>query len=313
MRALQITQPYEFKIVEAPVPECGKDEVLIRLEYAAICNQNDCKIFYGQYGDLFQYPCDPGVYGHEGCGIVMEKGGTATGIEVGDRVAMMLEDGPALYSEYVLRNADKVAKVDKKISPENAALIEIFGCAHHCVEIAGDITGKEIVVSGVGPAGLAIIQMLKLKNPGKITALDFIGNRLEMAEKYGAERLVDATDISALNALKEEGADLVIDAAGTPQSIQNAFDITRKDLLIFGFTNEEFEVNQSEWFQKEMTIKNSRALSIDDLKAAAKLLEENKIDAASLISGIMSFEEYDKAVEKIAKKQALKILLKWDD
>jgi 2-desacetyl-2-hydroxyethyl bacteriochlorophyllide A dehydrogenase len=313
MRALQITQPYKFKIIDAPVPAYGEDEVLIRLEYAAICNQNDCKIFYRQYGKLFQYPCDPGVYGHEGCGIVIEKGESVNGIEIGDRIAMMLEGGPALYSEYVLRKADKVAKVDKKISPENAALIEIFGCAHHCVKIAGDISGKEIVVSGLGPAGLAIIQMLKLKNPGKIIALDFLHDRLKMARKFRAERLVDAKDISALNALKEEGADLVIDAAGTPESIQNAFDLTRKDVLIFGFTNERFEIDQSQWFQKEMTIKNSRTLNIDDLNTAAKLLEENKIDAAGLISGIMSFEEYDQAVEKIAKKQALKILLKWND
>lgn len=313
MKALQITQPYEFKIIDAPVPACGKDEVLIKLEYAAICNQNDCKIFYGQYGDLFQYPCEPGVYGHEGCGVVVEKGESANGIAVGDRVAMMLEGGPALYSEYVLRKADKVAKVDKKVLSENAALIEIFGCAHHCMEIAGNITDKEIVVSGLGPAGLAIIQMLKLKNPGRITALDFLQDRLEMGEKYGAERLADAKNLSALNVLKEEGADLVIDAAGTPESIRNAFDITRKDVLIFGFTNEKFEVDQSQWFQKEMTIKNSRKLNINDLKAAAKLLEEGEINASGLISGIMLFEEYDKAVEKIAKKQALKILLKWND
>lgn len=313
MRALQITQPYEFKIIEAPVPECGKDEVLIKLEYAAICNQNDCKIFYGQYGDLFQYPCAPGVYGHEGCGIVVEKGESANEIAVGDLAAMMLEGGPALYSEYVLRKADKVAKVDKKILPENAALLEIFGCARHCVEIAGNLTGKDIVVSGLGPAGLAIIQMLKLKGPEKITAVDFLKERLEMAKNFGAERLVDAKDTSALNALKEDGADLVIDAAGTPGSIQNAFEITKKDVIIFGFTNEKFEVDQSQWFQKEMTIKNSRALTINDLKVAARLQEEEKIDAAGLISGIMPFEEYDKAVEKISKKEALKILLKWDD
>ena len=117
--------------------------------------------------------------------------------------------------------------------------------------------------------------------------------------------------VFGLDELVQEGADLVIDATGVPQSILNSFEITRKEVVIFGFTNQPFLVDQSRWFQKEMVIKNSKVQTINDLQAVARLLEEGKIQTKSYISGIMSFEEYDKAVEKVYKKEAIKILLEW--
>ena len=60
-----------------------------------------------------------------------------------------------------------------------------------------------------------------------------------------------------------------------------------------------------------MVIKNSKVQTINDLKAVAHLLEEGKIQTKSFINGIMSFEDYDKAVEKVYKKEAIKILLEW--
>ena len=50
MKALQIVKPREFRIVDLEKPRPRDDEVIVRLEYAAICNQNDYKIFYGLYG-----------------------------------------------------------------------------------------------------------------------------------------------------------------------------------------------------------------------------------------------------------------------
>jgi 2-desacetyl-2-hydroxyethyl bacteriochlorophyllide A dehydrogenase len=311
MRALQILKPREFKIVDIPHPARGDDEIVVKLEFAAVCNQNDYKIFYGLYGDLIKYPCDPGVYGHEGAGVVAEKGKNVKNLEIGDRVVMMLDGGPMLYSEYVLRKADSVALIDKKIPAEQAAALELFGCARHCVKIAGDVKGKVLAVNGLGPAGLAITQLLKLKRPKSIIGVDISAERLKLAGKFGADKLVNSSNPAELENLIKEGADLVVDATGVPKAILNSFEITRKEVVIFGFTNEKFEVDQSKWFHKEMVIKNSKVQTLDDLKDVVKLLEDGKIKLDGFISGVMSFDEYDKAVEKVYKKEAVKLLLKW--
>lgn len=311
MKALQIVKPREFRIVDLEKPIPQDDEVVVKLEYAAVCNQNDYKIFYGLYGDLIEYPCDPGVYGHEGVGIVVEVGAGVQNLKEGDRVVMMLEGGPMLYREYVERKADSVVLISKKVPAEEAAPIELFGCAHHCLEIAGDLSDKRVALCGLGPAGLAILSLIMLAPPKEIIGVEISEARANAARELGVKNIVNPTVKEKLDELIQEGADLVIDATGVPQSILNSFEITRKEVVIFGFTNQPFEVDQSRWFQKEMVIKNSKVQTIDDLRAVVRLLEEGKIQTRSFISGIMSFEEYDKAVEKVYKKEAIKILLKW--
>ena len=311
MKALQIVKPHEFRIVDLEKPKPQDDEVVVKLEYAAVCNQNDYKIFYGLYGDLIKYPCDPGVYGHEGVGIVVEAGTCVQRLKEGDRVVMMLEGGPMLYREYVERKADTVVLISKKVPAEEAAPIELFGCAHHCLGIAGDLNGKRVALCGLGPAGLAILSLMMLTPPEEIVGVEISAERAEAARELGLKSIVNPSVKEELDELVQEGADLVIDATGVPQSILNSFEITRKEVIIFGFTNQPFEVDQSKWFQKEMVIKNSKVQTIDDLQAVVRLLEEGKIQTRSFISGIMSFEEYDKAVEKVYKKEAIKILLKW--
>ena len=312
MKALQIVQPREFRIVELPRPTAEADEVVVQVEYAAMCNQNDTKIFYGMYGDLIKYPCDPGVYGHEGVGIVTEVGAEVKDLSEGDRVLLMLDGGPMIYREYVERKADTVVRIDKKVSAEEAAPVELFGCAHHCMGIAGNLSGKTVALSGLGPAGLAILQLMKAVNmPKEIVGVEISEARAKAGREMGISRIVNPSVKEEMEALVAEGADVVIDATGAPQGILNAFEITRREVVIFGFTNEPFEVDQSKWFMKEMVIKNSKVQTIEDLRAVARLLEAGRIQTKPFITDIMSYEEYDKAVERLYKKEAIKILLAW--
>ena len=311
MKALQIVKPNVFRIVELEKPAAGDDEVVIRMEYASICNQNDTKLFSGLYGDLIKYPCDPGVYGHEGCGIVVEAGKDVTDLAEGDRVLVMGEGGPMCYREYVERKADTVAKIDNALPAEECAVLELFGCAHHCMDVTGDVTGKKVAVSGLGPAGLAILQLLAMKSPAEIVGIDLAASRRDAARKLGVKKLYDSADPKQFKQLLDEKIDVVIDATGVPKAMLNAFEITRHEVVIFGFTNEPFEVDQSKWFQKELVIRNSKVQSIDDLRAVARLMEAGKIHTADMISGVMPYGQYAEAVEKVYRKEAIKILLTW--
>lgn len=312
MQALQISHPRAFQIVDLPPCRPAPDEVVIELEYAAICNQNDAKIFYGEYGDLISYPCAPGVYGHEGCGLITELGRDVTDFDTGDRVVLMLDGGPMLYRESVTRKAGSVARIDRSIPAQQAAILELFGCAHHCVQLTGDLQGKTVGISGLGPAGLALLQLLRLHGPGEIVGVEIAPGRAQAAERAGLARVVSPEDTEAFAALVDEGLDVVFDTTGCPSGILNAFELTRKEVMVFGFTNTPFAVDQSKWFQKEMVIRNSRNQTVEDLRAVVALLEQGRIETGSFVSDIMPFSAYDKAVERVRDKEAIKVLLSWN-
>ena len=312
MKALQIVKPREFRIVILDDPSPAPDEVVVHMEFAAMCNQNDTKIFYGLYGDLIKYPCDPGVYGHEGVGIVTAVGTDVRDLAEGDRVLVMGEGGPMCYMEYVTRNHGTVAKISRDLPAGECAVLELFGCAHHCMDVTGDVTGRKLGVMGLGPAGLAILQMLMLRDPAEIIGMDLDANRRGAAEALGVKRTFDPSDAAQFKQLVDEKIDVIIDATGVPEAMLNSFEITAHEVVIFGFTNKPFTVDQSKWFQKELVIRNSKVQSIDDLRAVARLLEAGKIRTKDLITGVMPYEQYAEAVERLYKQEAIKILLTWD-
>ncbi|OGS21240.1 MAG: hypothetical protein A2252_06105 [Elusimicrobia bacterium RIFOXYA2_FULL_39_19] len=305
MKALQIIKPKIFKIVEVSKPKPKKGEVLIKLEYTAICNQNDYKIFYGLYGNLFKYPCAPGVYGHEGVGTVVEKGSAVKLLKIRDRVVMTIEGGPMLYMEYVTRKAAGVVKISKNVPAQEAAVLELFSCARHCVKLLGDLKDKKIAVIGLGPAGLAICRLLSLQKTGGLTGIEIDEKRIRNANKMGIKRVLKPA------ALKNDKFSVVIDTTGSPEAMKYSFELAQKEVMFFGFTDKKFEVNPAQWFEKELVIRNSRRQSLSDLKEVVKLAEQGKLKVKDFVSGVFSFEDYDKAVALVYKKSAVKVLLRW--
>jgi len=44
----------------------------------------------------------------------------------------------------------------------------------------------------------------------------------------------------------------------------------------------------------------------------AALLDEGRIDTRPVVTGVMNFTEYRDAIEKVARREAIKIALRWD-
>lgn len=311
MKALRILAPREFEIGEVERPAPGPGQLLVKLIYAAICNQNDYKFFYGMYPGV-EYPMPWGQFGHEGVGEVVAVGDGVEGYEAGDRVVLTGDGGgPNLYQEYVVRDASWVAKVPKERPMEEAAVLELFGCAYHALERSARLSGQQVAILGMGPAGLCLTQLARLRAPGSLVAVDLDSARLEAALNFGATEVVDASQPGQLEALCDRGVDIAIDCTGVPASVKNAMRMSRSEVTIFGFSMEPFEVIQSEWFHKELVIRNTRIMTPPDLRAVVSLWRNGLIDSRPLISGKVSFAQYDRAVESVYKREAVKILLEW--
>jgi len=335
MRALRITAPGRFEVVEVEKPTCGDDQVLIRMRYSALCNQSDSKVFRARAGGLEwllpsltgqpgvgdrllqflklhrgeHFPMEPGFPGHEGSGVVEGVGGGVSDLSIGDHVTLTGIGGPPLHQQYVTRNAGTAIRVSDAVPLEQAAVLELYGCVHHCVSKLDDWQGRTVAVAGVGPAGLCAIQLVGLLRPAQLIALDLSPPRLQRAREQGATDTVDAGDTLAVAELMREGVEVVVDCTGSGESLRRSFAMSRDEVLIFGYTDVPFMADESVWFRNELTIRASRILGLDDLCAVVSLVEAGELHPRALITHSLTLDRYDEAVRLVECKEAIKVLI----
>jgi S-(hydroxymethyl)mycothiol dehydrogenase len=150
---------------------------------------------------------------------------------------MTLADGtelsPALgigaFVEKTLVHAGQCTKVDPAAPPAVAGLL---GCGvmaglGAAINTGGVTRGDSVAVIGCGGVGAAAVAGSRLAGATRIVAVDVDPRKLATARELGATHTVDARDADVVEAIREHtggfGADVVIDAVGTPQTWTQAF------------------------------------------------------------------------------------------
>jgi L-iditol 2-dehydrogenase len=166
-------------------------------------------------------------------------------------VNMTSADSPHLlggWAEKIYVNAEKfwVYKVPEEVKPEVAVLSEPMAVSSRAIERAyapglptfgeGFGVGQSVVVQGAGAIGLLAIATAKLGGAGKIISVDMVDERLVMAEKLGADHIIDIKQHQSSEARVKEvqrltnglGGDVVIEAVGVPTAVPEGIDMTRR-------------------------------------------------------------------------------------
>jgi len=335
MRSLQITGPSEFRLIDTAAPPCGADDVLIEIKACTICNQHDAAVFEGRpQGGPRAYPLEPGFPGHEGAGVVVQAGKNVTDLAVGDRVATTGIGGPPLYSEYVTRRAGTAVKFPDSIEFARAAPLELFGCVHRAFTLTRSVKDLRVGVVGLGPAGQAAVALARACGAAEVVGFDLDAPRRAKALEMGASAVVDGAlfaaaheavkrrlggaggldeaQQAAIEAVKANQCEIVFECSGNPRSMEASFLLAGKDLTIFGYTDQPVEVLPAVWFQKELAIKSSKILRIDDLRRVAELLAEGRIDTGPIVTHMMGFSQYAAAIERVKRREAIKVALTWE-
>ena len=150
---------------------------------------------------------------------------------------MTLEDGttlsPALgigaFAEKTLVAAGQCTKVDPAAKPEVAGLL---GCGvmaglGAAINTAPVTRGDSVAVIGCGGVGDAAILGAGLNGARTIIAVDIDPRKLEWARQFGATHVINSRETDPVAAIQEltggNGADVVIEAIGRPETYQQAF------------------------------------------------------------------------------------------
>jgi L-iditol 2-dehydrogenase len=228
VRALRFYGPGDVRVEDVPLPEPGPGEVLVAVEAALTCG-TDAKAFRRGHPVLLREL--PSPFGHEFAGVDVATGRRVVApnsAPCGECAACMrgaetlcerlqpLLNGA--YAEYVLvpeRIASRnLLPIPERLPAEIAALVEPLACCLHAIERARIEAGQTVAVVGVGPTGLMLCAAAADAG-ANVVAVGSRPERRAVAPEFGAE-VQDG-----------RGADVVIEAAGTPEAWRDAVELVR--------------------------------------------------------------------------------------
>src|SRR5579871_1798845 len=204
----------EIVVDTMPEPKPGSGQVLVKSLACGICGSDlHARKHAHRMADVARMvgrkPMDLSrdvVFGHEFCCEIVDHGpATERKFKPGTRVcsipALLAPQGPqgigysndniGAYAEAMLLSEALLLEVPNGLPPQHAALTEPLAVGVHAVAKA-NIVGNEVpLVIGCGPVGLAVIAALKIKGLHPIVAADYSPARRAMAEKLGADVVLD--------------------------------------------------------------------------------------------------------------------------
>ncbi len=330
MRAVVLHGKESAVLEDVPIRSAGSGEVRIRVERALTCG-TDVKVF--RRGHHARMITPPAVFGHEFAGVIEEVGPKVTNWHVGDRVVAAnsapcnrcyycqlgreelcedLQFFNGAFAEQAIVPARIVEKnmllVDKCTPLECAAMSEPLACVVRGLEVAPLEAGATVVVLGLGPIGLMFVRLSVLAGCSVI-AVGRRQTRLRLAEEFGALQTVDVdehTDVlSQVRALtKGYGADMVIEAVGSPQAWTLAIDMVRKGGIVNLFggcsSGSTITVDTTRLHYDEITLRASFHHTPRSFRRALQLIRSGDINASSFISTHISLTEVPATLQGLA-------------
>jgi threonine dehydrogenase-like Zn-dependent dehydrogenase len=352
MQAVVVHGVEDYRLEEVRVPEIGPGEVLVRVLATGVC-ASDVKTHFGAarvWGGerMPSYIQTPVIPGHEFVGRIVALGEGAAdkhGLDVGDLAVseqiipcwdcrfcqrgqywmcqrhdiygFIRERAEGSWAEYMRFPAGAINhKVPPDVQPEYAALVEPLACAIHAVE-RGDIRlGDVVVVAGMGPIGLCMLQTARLQSPGMLIALDLQPKRLALAEELGADLALNPRQEDVVQRVLDltsgYGCDVYIEASGAGPAVPQGLEMIRK----LG-TFVEFSVHGSpvavDWSiigdAKELNIHGSH-LGPYCYPRAIKYITDGTIAADKIVTHMLPLIDFQQGIDLVHDQlESIKVVL----
>ena len=341
MKGAIVKDNSQIEIKNFETPKLSSNDILVKMQACGICGSDVEKVF-GKYGQ-------PSMkLGHEPAGIITQIGSDVKDFKIGDLVfthhhvacyssechecshgnETMCEqyyksnlDPCGLSEEYVVPGWNVthggVLKIPKKMTFEEAAMIEPLAC---CIRAWSKFNYKKndsIAILGVGPTGMMHLLLAKSAEFSKIFCIDLNDFRLDFAKKFGA-KVIRSDDVTlsktVLDSTDQRGVDIVIIATGNLKALTEAINLVRKGgiIVMFGVPTkgEKIEIDMSTVYSKEISIVTTYAASDKDTKNALELISSEKINVKLLITHKYALIDSQKAFEHAKSgDQSMKIII----
>lgn len=330
-------------VQDMPDPKPGPLDVLIRVRTGSICG-TDAHIF--QWDAWAQGRIKPPrIIGHEFAGEVAEVGREVKGFRKGDPVSaeghlvcgtcelcrsgqghicpstrIIGVDVHGAWAEYIAMPVSNVWKLDQAMPWEVATLHDAMGNAFHTV-MPAEVSGKTVLIQGCGPIGCFAAGVAKAAGASSIIAVDLNPRRLALAERMGAQVLLNAKTEDVVGKVRELtgglGVDVVCEMSGAPAAIRQAIQAVRNGgrVRLLGIPPGEVPLRLAEdVIFKGITIEGVIGRRMyETWHQMREYLGSGKFDPTPVITHRIPYTEFDAGLAAIADGTAGKVVLFFGD
>lgn len=332
MRAARFDQTTRRLTVEdVPVPEPLPHEVLVRVQACGVC-LSDVHLIDGSLPG----PLDVVTPGHEPAGVIEKVGDTVAFWQPGQRVLMaagrtcmtcrhcaagepencesvqiMGFSYDGAWAEYVVVPAAALVAVPDDIPIERAAILADAVSTPYAalLERAQVRPAESIGIWGVGGLGVHAVKLARLMGAAPIIALDPLEEARKRALRAGADVALDPAEPGAVLSVREAsdgGLDVALDVVGSVAVLRQAETCLarRGRLVMVGMSMEPTQLGPGVLFSlQSQTLLGHLGYSKEHLGQLVRLVETERLDLSDSISDVVSLDDINDAVDRLASKR----------
>lgn len=337
MRIAKYYNNKDVRLEEIPSPQIGNGELAVKVIASGICGSDVM--------EWYRLKKAPLVLGHEIAGEIAEVGAGVKKFKIGDRVFVShhvpcnscqyclngqhtvcgtlrsTNFDPGGFSEYIRApqiNVDRgVFLIPDEVSFEEGTFIEPLACVirgQRTTQIRPDDT---VLVLGSGISGLLHIALASATRSGRIIATDIDNYRLNMAKKFGADKVINAREDvpDSLKSFNENRlADVVIVCAGAASAFEQALQCVDKGGTVLFFASTEPGYNLPipvfKIWSDGIKLVPSYGASPGDIAESIGMIRSHKIDVEKMITHRLKLEETGLGFRLVAEaKDSIKVII----
>lgn len=344
MKALVFHGPGKYTLDNKPKPGISAPtDAVVKVLKTTICG-TDLHILKGDVATV----TDGRILGHEGVGVVEAVGDGVANFKAGDHVLIScitscgkcanckkgmyshclngggwilgnLIDGT--QAEYVrIPFADNSLYMIPADYDEEALVMlsDILPTGFECGVLNGKVSpGDTVAIVGAGPVGLAALMTAQFFSPGELIMIDNDQNRLDVAKKFGATKVVNNTDGKAVDAVMKltgnKGVEVAIEAVGLPVT----FDVCQQivaaggHIANIGVHGKPVSLDLERLWSHNITL-TTRLVDTETTPMLLKTVGSGKLKPKQLVTHHFSLDKIVDAYATFgnaAKEQALKVII----
>lgn len=340
MKALEKSQAAEgLWLVDAPVPEIGPDDVLIKIKKTGICG-TDVHIWNWDEWAAKTVPV-PLITGHEFAGEIVEIGRDVEDLEIGQRCSgeghlighhsRQVRAGKfhldpetrgigvneqGAFAQYLRLPAFNVVPLPDEISDDIGAILDPLGNAVHTA-LSFDLVGEDVLITGAGPIGIMAAAVARHVGARHVAITDINQARLDLAAKVADVVPVNVATEDLDAVIKrlgmKQGFDVGMEMSGNQRALDQMVEAMTMGgrIAMLGIPPGKSPVDWSRIVFKAITIKGVYGREIFETWYKMIAMLQNGLDVSAVITHRFAADDFAEGFAVMKSGQSGKVVLDW--